>query len=36
MKSVLNSRAEVKLPVKDSKQSQVIIIKVFCNYETVM
>lgn len=35
MKGILNNRAGAKLSVKDSKQSQVIIIKVVWNYERV-
>lgn len=35
MKGILNNRLGVKLPVKDSKQSQVIVIKIFWNYEAV-
>lgn len=35
MNGILKTRAEVKPPVKDNKQSQVIIMKVFWNYETV-
>lgn len=35
MNGILNNRAGVKLPVKDNKQSQLIIMKLFWNYETV-
>lgn len=35
MKGISNNRTGIKLPVKDHKQSQVINIKVFWNYETV-
>lgn len=35
MKSILNNRTGRKVPVEESKQSQVIIIKAFWKYEKV-